>query len=343
MNKKFSILLFLVLVMLSCANFKNRTLYIYNWDDYINPDLVVKFEKQFNCKVQIDTYSSLEELSNVLSTNEKIYDLILPSNQITRQLYENKLVQRIDHSQIPNLKNMDVNFIKLTTDTTMTYSVPYMSSFTGIAYNKNKVTNFRPSWKMFSRPDLAGKIALLNDEREVIGAASKVLGYSYNGSDDIQLRNASGVISEWRKNQVKFDDNRALEQGLISGQFDLIQDYNGDALALMEEHPEIGFALPEEGVAINLDSFAIPSSSTNTKLAHAFINFFLEAENAKENMLYISYIAPNTAAKALLPKEFLGDTIINPPQQIMLKSEYIVYLGEDGDKYAQLWGTMHKR
>ena len=330
----------LVLLILSCNIFKSNTLLVYNFDDYISPEVVAKFEKQFKCKVQIDTFGSQDELSTTLLKQEKAYDLIFSSSYTMRQLFENRLLKDIDHTKLPNLKNLDIEFIKKTADSGMSYSIPYSISFTGIAYNKNKVRNFVPSWTMFGRPELAGKIAFLNDEREVIGAASKSIGYSYNGSDDLQLRRAANIVLNWKKNGAEFKDNRDLEPALLSGQYDLIQSYSGDILTLMKEHPEIGFALPEEGVAINLDSFAIPSSCSNTKLAYLFINFFLDAENAKENVIYLSYMAPNTAAKTILPKEIVDNKVINPSNEFMTKSEHIVSIGDDGNKYTQLWNTI---
>ena len=344
MNKKYFILFFLLLVvfMLGCNKIRGRTLYVYHWEDYISPDVVAKFEKKYNCKVEIDIFTILDELNANIEKGDKVYDVIFPSSYSARQLYEKRLLRDIDHSKIPNLKNLDPVFLKKCSDPENKYSVPYMISFTGIAYNKNKVKDFRPSWTLFNRADLSGKTGLLNDEREVIGAASKSIGYSYNGSDDIQLRRAADIVSSWKRNKAAIGDHKDLERGLASGQYDLIQDYNGDALSFISEHPEIAFVLPEEGLAINLDTFAIPFASNNTDLAYAFINFFLDAENAKDNMLYLSFMAPNLEAKKLLPQEFLNNQAINPPDRILSKSEHIVDLGDDNEKYRKIWESVNQ-
>lgn len=339
MKKQYFVIfcLFLATLLFSCSDSKNRTLHVYHWDDYISPDLVAKFEKQFKCKVEIDIFSSLEELNDNIVKGEKAYDVIFPSGFTAREMYENRLLKDIDHSKIPNLKNIDSKVIMTSTDSTMKYSIPYMTSYTGIAYNKNKIKDFKPAWSSFSRPDLAGKIGLLNDEREVIGAASKTLGYSYNGSDEIQLRKALNIIQGWKRNGLAFGDNIELEQGLISGKYDMIQDYSGNAVVLIQEHPEIEFVLPEEGMGINLDSFAIPLTSANTELAYAFINFFLDPEIAKDNMLFVSFPSPNVEAMKLLPRDFLEQQAISPPANILTKSEYIAPLGSDAEKYKALW------
>lgn len=342
MKKQYIVVLCLLaaISVFGCSRMGTRVLHVYNWEEYIDPDLVADFEKQFKCKVEIDIFDSSEELNETIRAGEKKYDIIFPANSTAREMYENRLIRDIDHSKIPNLKNLDHSFVKRSTDSMMKYSIPYMISFTGIAYNKNKVKDFKPTWAMFNRPDLAGRIALLDDERETIGSASKMLGYSYNGSDDIQLGKATNLVLSWKKNGAAFGDNFDLEKGLISGEYDLIQDYSGDAMLLMAEHPEIGFVLPEEGTALSLDSFAVPITSTNTELVYEFINFFLDAENAKKNMLYVLYSTPNVEAMKLLPKEFLENQAITPPESLLLKSEYLAYLGEDEKKYRTLWRTI---
>ena len=342
MKTKYVLLMIIVLVLSICCYscLGNRTLRVYNWDDYINPELVKTFENKFKCKVEIEIYGSEAELQATIEKHEKVYDLIVASSQSAKALYEKRLLKDIDLTKIKNTKNIDLTITRKGTDPNMKYTVPYMINFTGILYNKNKVKNFRPSWTMYGRPELTGKIALLNDTREVIGAASKVLNYSYNGSDDIQLKRASDLVFNWKRNGVEFGNNRDLEAGLIAGRYDMIQDYNGDALTLMSEYPELDFVLPEEGTAISLDNFAIPLISTNSKVACEFINFFLDADNAKENMLYVSYIAPNLEAKKLLPNEFVKNTSINPPDMFFLKSEFVLDLGDDNEKYARLWATL---
>lgn len=330
----------LAVLLFGCGRVGGRVLHIYHWEGYINPDLITKFEQQFKCKVESDIFGSLEELSVNVAKGEKKYDIVFPASSTARELYADRLIQDIDHSKIPNLKNIDLDLIARSNDSPMKYSVPYTILFTGIAYNKNKIKNIRPTWAVFGRPDLAGKTALLDDEREVLGAASKMLGYSYNASDDIQLRKAANIVLAWKRNNAAFGDNRDLEEGLISGKYDLIQDYSGDALNLIKTHPEIDFVLPQEGTSINVDTFVIPRASANTELAYDFINFFLDAEIGKENMLYILYLTPNLAARELLPKEFLSNAIINPPKSVFSKSEYIRFLSKDEEKYRVLWGTI---
>ena len=318
-------------------------LHIYNWPDYIHPDLVEKFEKQYNCKVTVSTYATLEALFSDMEnkSREKKYDILFPSTNYARKMYEENMLRVFDHSKIPNIKNISKASIRRSTDSAMRYSVPYMISLTCIAYNKNLVKDFKPSWNMFERDDLAGKIGVLDDMREVVGAALKVNSFSYNSTDDNQLRKIGLTLTKWKKNVGRIDDSENLEAALKSGGLYLIQDYNGDALRLSSEDKNIGFAIPEEGTAINIDSFVIPREAVNVEAAYKFINFFLDAEVSKDNMEYLLYLAPNLPAQRLLSDSFRGNVGINPPQSIILKSDYIVEL-ENNSKHDELWRMLKR-
>jgi spermidine/putrescine transport system substrate-binding protein len=190
------------------------------------------------------------------------------------------VIREIDHSKIPNMKNLDIPFIRKGLDPDMKYSVPYMVTYCGIAYNKKKVRNFKPSWSMFDRADMAGRMTLLDDMREVIGAALKFNGYSYNTTNPAELQKAADQVIRWKKNIAKFDVDEA-KRGLSSGEFFMIQVYNGDALQLVGENKDLAFVLPQEGTSISQDNFVIPVSARNPDLAFKFIDFLLEPENSR--------------------------------------------------------------
>ena len=128
----------------------------------------------------------------------------------------------------------------------MDHSVPYMITNTGIAYLKSKVKDFEPSWAMFDRADLKGRMVMLNDMRETIGAALKFLGYSLNTRNEEELAKARDVVLGWKKNLAKFE-NEQYKSGLASGEFLLVHGYSGDILQVQAENPDVAFAMPREG------------------------------------------------------------------------------------------------
>jgi len=324
-----------LMAFVSCSK-KSNELHIYNWADYMNPAVIEKFEKEYNCKVVINYFDSNEALYAKLKAGATGYDVLFPTSYMSRLMYEQKMIREIDHSKLKNIKNIDMAFVKKGLDPQMRYSVPYMMTFTGIAYNKKKVKNFKPSWSIFERDDLAGRMTLLNDMREVIGAALKYNGYNYNSTNDAELEKAFETVIKWKKNIAKFDVDEA-KRGLSSGEFYLIQVYNGDALQLIAENPDLAFATPQEGTALSQDDFVIPVTAKNVELAYKFIDFMLEPENCKANMEFVYYLAPNIAAQKLMGEDFLKDPAVNPPKSILDKSEFLQDLGSNNSKFSALW------
>jgi len=325
----------ILMSLLSCSRQKEK-LYIYNWADYMNPDVITAFEKAYNCTVVMNYYDSNEALYAKLKAGAEGYDILFPSSYMSKLMHEQGMIREIDHSRLPNLANIDTSYLSLTVDKEMKYSVPYMVSYSGIAYDRTKITDFKPTWAMFDRSDLAGRITLFNDMREVIGAALKFNGYSYNTTNEQELQKAQETVIKWKKNIAKFDVDEA-KRGLSSGEFVMIHAYSGDALQLMDENENLAFAIPVEGTSIAQDDFVIPKDAKNLDLAYKFIDFMLEAENAKENMEFVYYWSPNNAALKLMDSEFLENEAVTPAKEIMEKSDFLLDMGDKNELYTKAW------
>ena len=299
-------------------------------------DVITEFEKSENCRVILDFFDSNEALYAKVKAGATGYDLYICSSYMVSIMKNQKMLQDLDKGRIPNITNVDKSYLKLALDPEMNYSVPYMISFAGIAYNKEKIKNFVPSWTMFDRSDLKGRMTLLNDVRETIGAALKLNGYSYNSLNDAELKKARDTVMRWKKNIAKFDVDEA-KRGLEAGEFFLIHNYNGDALQLMDQNDKIAFAVPREGTSITCDDLVIPATAVNTDLTYRFINHLLAPEVSAKNMEFINYLAPNTAAQKLMPDEFINNPAVRPSKEIMKKSDVLKDLGENNIKYSKIW------
>jgi len=319
----------------SCGK-KETELHVYNWADYVNPEVITQFEKANNCRVIMDFFDSNEALYAKVKAGAVGYDLYICSSYMINVMYQQNMLKSLDHGKIDNLGNVDKQYLKLALDKDMQYSVPYMMSFAGIAYNKDKVKNFKASWSMFGREDLKGRMTLLNDVRETVGAALKFNGFSYNTLSEAELAKARDTVIKWKKNIAKFEVDEA-KRGLDAGEFFLIHTYNGDALQLMDQNKKLAFAVPEEGTSLSCDDMVIPETAQNIKLAYAFINFMLDPAVSAKNMEYINYLAPNTAAQKLMPEEFLKNPAVNLPASIVKKSDVLKDLGAENVKYSKVW------
>ncbi len=312
------------------------TLHIYTWADYFKPDIVRRFESVRSCRVVIDTFDSNESMYAKLKAGASGYDLLTPSSYMVSLMHAQGMLRPIDRALVPNLVHVDPEYLKTAVDGTMDHSVPYMISNTGIAYLRSRVADFVPSWAMFGRADLKGRMTLLNDMRETIGAGLKFLGYSLNTTNERELEAARDVILGWRANIAKFE-NEQYKTGLASGEFLLVHGYSGDILQVRKENPDIAFALPLEGAALSVDDLVIPVTAKEAALAHAFIDFLHDPAVAAENTAFLGYLCPNLESYGLLPPALRNDPAVFIDPELRAKSEVIKDLEAANALYVRIW------
>lgn len=333
--KKITLILVALFLFSSCSESK-PSLYIYTWAEYLRPEIIEEFEKRYNCEVVVDTFDSNESMFAKLSLGVFGYDVIFPSNYILEIMKEKEMIQDLDLSLIPNSKFIDKNFLKLLHADFSNFSVPYLITYTGIGYRKDKIAHVAPTWNEFNRIDLRGRMTMLNDIREVMGAALKFLGYSINTVNKDELSQAIKLVIEWKKNLAKFESEQ-YKNGIASSEYLLVQGYNGDVCQVIQDNENVDFFYPNEGSLICCDFLVIPKNAPNVPLAHEFINFLLQPEIAAKNIEYTFYSSPNSGARSLLPEKLQKSHILFPPSSILEKSEVIRYLGPSQELYNQAW------
>ena len=309
---------------------------MYTWSDYIKPELVARFESENGCRVVIDTFDSNEAMYAKLKAGATGYDVLTPTSYMVSVLEKQGLLQPLDRTKLPNLAHVDPEYLKIAIDKTMDHSAPYMLTNTGLAYLKSKVARFEPTWAMFDREDLQGRMVMLNDMRETVGAALKFLGHSLNSTDEAELAAARDVVIRWKRNLAKFE-NEQYKTGLASGEFLLVHGYSGDILQVREENADIAFAMPREGGAISCDDLVIPKAAKEVGLAHAFINFLHDPAVAAENTAFIRYLCPNKDAYPLLAPGTRNDPAVFLAPEIRAKCEIFADLGEANAKWVKVW------
>ena len=331
-------------LLASCSDEK-PVLNIYNWSDYMEPEVITMFEEKYGVEVVLDTFDSNEAMYNKLKSGATGYDVIFPSSYFARIMWEEGMLRELDHAKLPNLQYVDKAYMqKYVPDKDMQYSVPYMTGTTGIAYCESEVENFEPTWAMYEREDLKNRMTLLNDGRETLGAALKYLGYSLNTINQQEIDEAVAVVQKWKANIAKFE-NEGYKPGIASREFYLVQGYSGDILQVVEENDDedIVYVLPQEGFSIWSDDMVIPVSADQPELAAAFINFMHDPEVARMNMEFNYYKCPNTAAYETVDEEVSGDETIFIPEELMQKGEMIKYLGADNQLYVDAWDRVKSR
>ena len=300
-------------------------LHIYTWSDYIATDVLDSFEKALGVKVVVDTFDSNEAMYAKLKAGGTGYDIIMPSSYQIGLMAKEGMIDPIDHAKCPNVKkNFDLSFASQILDPAFKYNVPYAVTYTGFMYLKDKVpadANVN-SWAILGNPAMKGRISLLDDIREVIGAGLMYLGYSINSTNPKEIDAAVAQILKWRANIRKFDAE-SYKTEVPSGatwighgySTDTTQVIVGDEEAGAPARDDIGFALPKEGYTIAFDEMVVAKDAKRKDLAYAFINYIYDGDVAAANMDYIQ--GPNPVKPGIDQlDEGLKKLIVLTPEQL---------------------------
>ncbi|MEN6444540.1 MAG: spermidine/putrescine ABC transporter substrate-binding protein [Candidatus Cloacimonas sp.] len=338
------LMLFILLLILSSSCSKNKpVLYIFNWSDYIDPELTKEFEQQNKCIIKYSTYDSNENMLTKIMSSRKAFDLVFPSGDHITIMRQANLLEPLDLSRIPNYKNLDSLLLAKAAsfDEGNKYAIPYFWGLTGIIYNTKYVPKeilTSQSWNILSNQFFTSKnkVTMLDDAREVVGAALIYNGYDLNDTSTEALAAAEKTLAEWDKNITQFDSD-SYKNEVADGTTWMAQAYNGDALQVMENNPDLGFFLPKEGTSLWMDNIAMLKSSNNKELAYKFINFLLDAKINERNTEYCRYATPNKEANNLLPEEIKNNALIYPNEQYLQKCYMINAIGENVKKIDKLY------
>lgn len=314
---------------------------LYNWSEYIDPDLITRFEEELGVEVVETFYDSNETMLAQIDAGGAAYDLVVPSDYMVETMIDASLLVALDHDALPNLVNLDPLFAAPPFDPEGTYSVAYQWGTTGIGFSYDDVPDPEQlSWGLIFDPEMsapfAGKIQMLNDERETLGAALKYLGYSLNSTSEDEINEAAELLRS-AKDRIATFDSDAYDDLLVSGETMIAHGYNGNfftAFDAADAWETLGYGIPVEGGTAWVDSMAIPVTAESVCTAHAFIDFILDAENGAALTNFNFYASPNAAASEFILAEILEDPAIYPPDEVMQNLEFIASVGDAATLYA---------
>lgn len=327
-----------LLSITSCSKKDDRTLYLYNWTYYTPDELLRKFEKQFDCKVKLDCYSTCDEMYAKLKAGAKGYDIVVPSNDFVSIMLKQGMLRELDQSKFTNRDKINpVVLEKVPYDSEMKYAVPYALSATGVMVNKTKVTNpnYSRDYDIFADPQFAGHATMMDEMREVLGCALVFNGYDLNSINDDELKVASDmVLNQWKPHLIKFDAE-GFGKSFASGDFWLCQGYPEIVFGEVDEsrwEETIDFFIPESGGPATMDSMVILKDAPHYELANEFINFIHDPENYAVFIDTFRYpCVVNLEAPKYTTKPSMYDAV--QANSCTLKED----LGENLDKYHELW------
>jgi len=270
-----------VFFLAGCGGSAVKKLNVYNWTYYIPDEVLDGFKTEFGVELVYDTYDSNEVMYAKLKAGASGYDIVFPSQDFIPLMIAEGLVQPLNKSLIPSFSGIDPAVLaKNSFDPGNVYSAPYSFGVTAIVYWKDKVPNVNNSWSILSRPELKGRVALMDDMREVLGGALKFLGYSVNTTSPQEIELAKDLVNnQWKPNVVKFDTD-ILGKGFASQEFWVAFGYPENVIGELDEadKDKVAFFIPKEGGAMYLDSMMILKDAKNVETAHQFINYILRPE-----------------------------------------------------------------
>ena len=310
------------------------------WGNYLSPEMAEKFTQTTGIKINISNYSSNEELLAKLQAGAAGIDVAVPSDYMVEIMAAEKLLEPLNMNEIPNSKGLDPQLLKQSFDPNNAFSLPYAWTTTGIAYNKELIKEKISSWKdLFESKEAQGKLSMLDDVREVMGAALKKNGNSLNSEKDAEIKKAASDLAKI-KNKIKMFNSDVID-ALKNKEVAIAQAYSSDALKAAEETKgAIVYVIPKEGATFAIDNVVIPKGASNLKNAHALINFLL-SEEANVDFVTKNWGGPVLlATKSKLPESVQNNLSLFPEDSVKNKLERMKDLGKSSALYDKAWGKI---
>ena len=324
---------------------EQTTLNIYNWGQYISDgtdgyiDVIAEFEAAYpDIKVNYMTFDSNETMYTKLKTDPTAYDLIIPSDYMIEKMIREGMLEELDFDNIPNFAYVDDSFKNLSYDPENKYSVPYTWGTVGIIYNSRYVNEEDATgWELMWNSTYAGKILMFDNPRDAFAIAELELGYSLNTEDESELQAAADKLKE-QKNLVQSYVMDQIFDKLERGEAWIGAYYAGDYLLMAEENPDLKFFFPEEGYNLFVDACCIPKGARHKEAAETFINFLCEPEICGQNLEYLGYSVPISAAKEYMDPEVTESDIAYPSDQTLSLGQSFCALSTEGNQLMnELW------
>lgn len=334
----------LVTGLTGCGSKKDQeTLYVYNWSEYMPQEVYDMFEEETGIRVVEKTFSSNEEmLAKLVAGGSDQYDLIVASNYVINAMVEQNLIQQLDKTQLENFDNL-ADFVKgMEFDPDNTYSVPYMSTITVIAYNKPMCEELGVEINSLNdllNPALENNIVAVDDCREIVDIALKATGKNPDTTDEAEIAGAIDWLSQLAPNIKLYDSDTAFS-ALATNEVAVGIVYNMDAAIAIDENPDIDVLYTEEPCEMSIDNFVLSSKSQNGEAAHKFIDFILRPDIYKTCLDEFPAVCLNDAARELLDASYLENAGANLDEEEISRSHIIGDVGSAAEYYDAVFAKM---
>jgi spermidine/putrescine transport system substrate-binding protein len=327
----------LALALTGCGADRRPRLNVFNWSSYIAPETVPDFEKEFGVRARYGLYESNEEMLAKVMTGNSGWDIVFPTHSRIQPMIRNGLLARLDHSRLRNLDNLDPQFRHPFWDPDLNFCVPYMWNGTGIVYNTSVAAPV--SWADLWRSDVQGRVTMLDDAEDVIGACLLKMGFSFDSTDAAQLAVARAQAVAQKKSLRAYINAEVRDQ-LVSGDVLMAQLWSTTAESAIRgaEPGKLAFVYPREGFPVYCDNAAILRESRHADAAHEFLNYILLPKVNARIAIAAETATASSAARALLPPEIRGSRTLYPDAETMKRAVWPPPLPSAAQRYRdRIW------
>ncbi|MEG4046672.1 spermidine/putrescine ABC transporter substrate-binding protein [Microcoleus sp. Pol17_C1] len=314
-------------------------LFIYTWAGYTDDALLDRFAEKTGIRVVADVFSSNEEmLARVQAGGARAYSIIYPSDYMVVQMTELGLLSPLDHSILGGIDRLRKQFQNPVYDPGNRYSVPLSWGTTGLIYNTEQLKEAPEDWEYLwqHKQELAKRMTLASDVREVMGAALRMLGYSLNSTNQEQVKQAYEKLVELKPAIASFTTD-AWRPQMLTGDLKVAMCYSSDANEVISDNDKLKYVVPKSGSSLWTDTLVIPKGSPNPEAAYKWINFMLQPDVAASLVERLSFSTPSEDAFSLLPPEVRENDILFPSEDILKKCEGVAPVGKFMEVYDRYW------
>jgi spermidine/putrescine transport system substrate-binding protein len=303
-----------------CMRDPRPRLNVYNWSAYVAPDTIPNFEREFGVRVRYATYESNEEmLAKVLSGNSG-WDVVFPTHNRILPMRENGLLAPLRHEWLPNLPNLAPGFREPVWDPRLEWGVPYMWYGTGIVYNRS-VAPAPAAWADLWSERLKGRLTMLDDPEDMLGACLKKLHLPFSATDQGQLRRAEQEAVA-QKHLLRAYLNAEVRDQVVAGDVLVAQLWSTTAQQAIDAAQNLAFAYPAEGFPFYVDNAVILRESGRQALAHKFLDYILRPKVSADIAAYTKTATANGAGQSLLPPAIRDNRTIYPGAEVFARGEW---------------------
>jgi len=317
------------------------------YSEYIDPAMIEEFTRRTGMPLRIEVYEAQEEMIGKLQAGgDALYDVVVASDVIVRQLAGLHLLQPLDHKLIPNLGNVSERFASPPFDPGNRWSAPYLWGTTGILYRDTTISTDSVTWAMVmgERPRLSPYV-LMDESRTMLALALQAGGHSPNSAVPAEIREAALRLqaAKGRKQCQGFDGSVGGRNKVAGRQARAAVVFNGDAMPALAADPTLRYAIPREGSMVWLDNMLITARAPNVKGAHAFVNFILDAKMGAKLANFVSYPTPNRTSMPFIDSAALANPVIYPDSSAMVRMRFLTDAGSGTRLLDEAWTAVKSR